>query len=84
MIDAKKIDEIASKLNDAIPPGAKAFQEDMHNQFKQILQSMLIKMDLVTREEFDAQSKVLARTRQKIEDLEKVVAALEEKNNREE
>jgi len=33
----------------------------------------------MTREEFDVQSKVLARTRQKIEDLEKVVAAMEEK-----
>lgn len=80
MLDAKKIDELASKLSDAIPPGAKAFQEDLHAQFKQILQSMIAKMDLVTREEFDVQTKVLARTRQKIEDLEKVVAALEEKS----
>lgn len=79
MLDAKIIDELASKLNDAIPPGAKAFQEDMHAQFKQILQSMIAKMDLVTREEFDVQAKVLARTRQKIEDLEKAVAALEDK-----
>ncbi|WP_444996453.1 ubiquinone biosynthesis accessory factor UbiK [Aliikangiella sp. IMCC44359] len=80
MIDAKKIDEIASKLSEAIPPGAKAFQQDIHAQFKQILQTMIAKMDLVTREEFDAQTKVLARTRQKIEDLEKIVAALEEKH----
>ncbi|TQV88425.1 ubiquinone biosynthesis accessory factor UbiK [Aliikangiella coralliicola] len=79
MIDVKKIDEIATKLNDAIPPGAKAFQEDMHAQFKQILQTMLSKMDIVTREEFDVQTKVLAKTRQKIDDLEKAIAALEEK-----
>jgi len=79
MIDARKIDEIAQKLSDAIPPGAKAFQEDMQQQFKQILQTMIAKMDLVTREEFDAQTKVLARTREKIEALEKIVADLEQR-----
>ena len=81
MLDASKIDEIAQKLSEAIPPGAKAFQEDIHEQFKQILQTMIAKMDLVTREEFDAQTKVLARTRQKIEDLEKIVAELEKSAN---
>lgn len=81
MIDAKTIDDIANKLNEAIPPGAKAFQQDLHNQFKQILQSMLSKMDLVTREEFDAQTKVLARTRQKIDALEKAIAELEAKSD---
>lgn len=79
MIDAKTIDDIANKLNDAIPPGAKAFQSEMQQQFKQVLQSILGKMDLVTREEFDAQSKVLARTREKIETLEKIVAEMEDK-----
>ena len=79
MLDARKLDEIARQLNDAIPPGAKAFQDDLHEQFKQILQSMLGKLDLVTREEFDAQSKVLARTRSKIDALEKAVSELEAK-----
>ncbi len=79
MIDPKKIDELASKLNDAIPSGAKSFQEDMQQQFKQIIQKLLEKMDLVTREEFDIQAKVLARTREKIEALEKIVSELEAK-----
>lgn len=78
MLDARKIDEIASKLNQALPPAAKAFQQDLHEQFKIILQSMIGKMDLVTREEFDVQTKVLARTRQKLDELEKTVARLEE------
>ncbi|MGX5172492.1 ubiquinone biosynthesis accessory factor UbiK [Aliikangiella sp. IMCC44653] len=77
MIDPQKLDELATKLSSAIPPGAKSFQQDLHSQFKQILQSMLTKMDLVTREEFDAQTKVLARTREKIDALEKVVAEIE-------
>ncbi len=79
MFDAKKIDELASKFSDAIPPGAKAFQADIQEQFKQVLQSAISKLDLVTREEFDTQTKVLSKTRQKIDDLEKTVAALEEK-----
>ncbi|TQV72107.1 accessory factor UbiK family protein [Aliikangiella marina] len=83
MLDASKLDEIAQKLSDVLPPGAKAFQEDIHQQFKQILQSMIAKMDLVTREEFDAQAKVLARTREKIEALEKIVAEIEEKSAKE-
>jgi BMFP domain-containing protein YqiC len=79
MIDPQKIDEFASKLGDVIPPGAKSFKEDIENQFKQVIQKMLGKMDLVTREEFDIQTKVLERTREKIEALEKIVAELEEK-----
>lgn len=83
MLDPKKIDELTNKFSRAIPPGAKAFQQDLHTQFKQVLQSMLSKMDLVTREEFDVQTKVLARTRQKIEELEKLLASIEEKQRQE-
>jgi len=77
MLDAKKIEEFAEKFNQSIPPGAKAFKEDIEKSFKQVLQSAIAKMDLVTREEFDVQKKVLAKTRAKIESLEKVVAELE-------
>jgi len=78
MLDAQKIEEIANKFSQSIPPGAKAFQQDIENSFKQILQSVVAKMDLVTREEFDVQKKVLARTREKIEALEKALAELEQ------
>lgn len=79
MLDSKKIDDLANKLSDVLPPGAKALQQDLHGQFKQILQSVIAKMELVTREEFDVQTKVLARTRLKIEALEKKVAEMEDK-----
>ncbi|SIS42439.1 accessory factor UbiK family protein [Neptunomonas antarctica] len=46
-------------------------------QIRSFLQSALSKMDLVTRDEFDAQSAVLARTREKVEQMEKVLADLE-------
>ncbi len=77
MLDPKKIEEFASKFSQSIPPGAKAFQQDIEKNFKDVLQSLVAKMDLVTREEFDVQQKVLARTRDKIDALEKVVAELE-------
>lgn len=48
-------------------------------QVKAVIQSALGKMDLVTRDEFDAQAAVLMRTREKVEALEKVVAELEKK-----
>jgi len=76
MLDAKKIEELADKFSQSIPSGAKAFQQDIEGSFKRILQSLIGKMDLVTREEFDVQKKVLARTREKIEALEKIIAEI--------
>ena len=79
MLDAKKIEELADQFSQSIPSGAKAFRQDIEKNFKQILQSLVAKMDLVTREEFDVQKKVLARTRAKIEALEKALSDLENK-----
>jgi len=78
MLDSSKIDDLASKFSQSIPAGAKNFQQDLEKNFRQLLQSLVSKMDLVTREEFDVQSKVLQRTREKIEQLEKQMAQMEE------
>ncbi|WP_455233844.1 accessory factor UbiK family protein [Thiogranum longum] len=77
MLDPKILDDIASRLNRAVPPAAKAVQQDLEKNLRAAVQSALARLDLVTREEFDVQSKVLARSRAKIEQLEKTVAALE-------
>lgn len=79
MFDPKSIDDIANRLADSLPPGLTALREDMQKNFRAILQSALGKLDLVTREEFEVQKAVLAKTRQKLEALEAQVAALEEK-----
>ena len=79
MLDPSKIEEFASKFSQNIPSGAKSFQQDLEKNFKQVLQSMVSKLDLVTREEFDVQKKVLARTRDKIDALEKAIAEMENK-----
>ena len=77
MLDPKILDDIAQRLSGAMPESAKALQSDLEKNMRATLQSIFSKLDLVTREEFDVQNKVLARSRAKIEQLEKQVAALE-------
>lgn len=50
---------------------------DFEKNFRAALQSALTRMNVVTREEFEVQSEVLARTRQKVTELEKKIADLE-------
>jgi len=54
-------------------------REDLEQNFRSVLQSSLSRLDLVTREEFDVQQAVLARTREKLEALELRLESLEEK-----
>jgi len=77
MFDPKKIDEIASRLADSMPPGLDAIRTDLEKNIRAALQGVLNNMDLVTREEFEVQKAVLAKTRQKLETLEQQLKALE-------
>lgn len=77
MINATTLDELAQRLAAIVPPGMKDAREDLGRNFRSILQAGLGKLDLVTREEFDVQRLVLLRTREKIEQLERQLAALE-------
>lgn len=79
MFDTKTIDDIANRLAGALPPGLHNLKEDMEKNVHAILQSAFSKLDLVTREEFEVQKMVLAKTRSKLEDLEKRVAELEQR-----
>ena len=65
------------KLSNAIPTHLFNIKKDLEKNFHAVLISAFNKLDLVTREEFDAQTKVLARTRQKVEALETEIKALE-------
>ena len=82
MFDPKSIDELARKLADAVPPGLAALKNDLEQNFKAVLQSGLAKLDLVTRQEFDVQAGVLKRSRERLEELEKRIAALEQGKKR--
>jgi BMFP domain-containing protein YqiC len=77
MFDTKTIDDMANKLANVLPPALHTIKEDLEKTFKALLQSALGKLDLVTREEFEVQKMVLAKTRANLEALEKRVAALD-------
>lgn len=77
MFDTKFIDDTVKRLSESLPPGLNKFKKDLEKNFRAILQSMLAKLDLVTREEFDVQKKVLTKTRSKLTTLEKQIVYLE-------
>lgn len=79
MINPTKIEEIAKQLTDNMPQGVKSLAENFENKTKQVLQNKLAQMDFVSREEFDIQSQVLIRTREKLSQLEQKVSELEAK-----
>ena len=76
MIDLAQLDELARRLSSLVPPGLKDGREELQQNFKSVLQAGLGKLDLVTREEFEVQRAVLARTREKLEALERDLARL--------
>lgn len=76
-MEAKLIEELARKLAETVPPGVRALQADMEKNFRALLESGLAKMNLVTREEFEVQRRVLERSREKLAALEAQLAELE-------
>ncbi|WP_303908798.1 ubiquinone biosynthesis accessory factor UbiK [Thiohalomonas denitrificans] len=76
-MDTRFIDDLARRLTQALPQGVRELQSDLEKNFRAVLQSSFAKLDLVTREEFEVQTQVLARTRSKLEALEKRVAEME-------
>ena len=79
MISMSAIDEFARRLAELVPADARAARDDLAANFRDALRSGLRKLDLVTREEFDVQRAVLARSREMVEALEARVAELEER-----
>jgi len=71
------VESIARKLAEAVPEGLRSMREDLENNFRAVLRSSLSKLDLVTREEFEVQEAVLAKTREKLEALETRLKELE-------
>ena len=72
-----RIDDLARRLFESVPPALRSVQQDLESNFRAVLRSSLSKLDLVTRDEFDVQMKVLERTRARLEALEERVKTLE-------
>lgn len=67
----KKITDLANKVHDSLPKGLRDAGTDLGKNIRETLQNQLSKLDMVTREEFDAQKKILERTQKKLAELEK-------------
>jgi len=76
-VNSFRIDEVARRLLESVPPALRNAQQDLESNFRAVLRGSLGKLDLVTRDEFDAQTKVLERTRAKLDALQEKVDALE-------
>jgi BMFP domain-containing protein YqiC len=77
MVNITAIDDLAKRLSDLVPAGARQAHDELLTNFRDALRAGLRKFDLVTREDFDVQRCVLLRTREKVEALESRVAELE-------
>lgn len=70
---------LVDQLQSLLPESATQAQAEIRQNLKIFLESSLTKMNLVTREEFDAQSALLVRTREKLDRLEAIIADLEKR-----
>lgn len=77
MINSQSIDELASRLHALVPVSLRDAKADLGENFRDVLKGWLQQMDLVTREEFDAQKAVLERTRSKLDALIEQIDRLE-------
>jgi len=77
MTEFRFIDDLARRLSEAVPEGVSQAREDIESNLRPILNKAFERMDLVTRDQFDAQSAVLERLREKLANLEKQLAELE-------
>lgn len=77
MIELKKIEELVDGIARVLPAGSEQLREEVRGNVRLVLESAFARMNLVTREEFDAQTLLLRRTREKLEELERQVAEIE-------
>ncbi|MFU0888981.1 ubiquinone biosynthesis accessory factor UbiK [Kluyvera sichuanensis] len=81
MIDPKKIEQIARQVHESMPKGLREFGDDIEKKVRQVIQSQLTRLDVVSREEFDVQTQVLLRTREKLALLEQRISELENRQS---
>ena len=82
MIDLKMIEAVTDRISALLPADLSALQAEFKTNVRALLEASLARMELVTREEFDAQSALLRRTREKLDGLEKQLAALDTQDAR--
>lgn len=78
-MDPKSLNDVVKKVLDGLPEGVKQLPQDMKDNLQSAVSSALDQLDIVTREEFETQQKVLLKTREKLEKLEKKLDQLTNK-----
>jgi ubiquinone biosynthesis accessory factor UbiK len=78
MPTANPIDDLAARLAQILPPGLAAARRELEDNFRAVLRANLDRFDLVSRERFDAQAQLLARTQARLAELEGRLQALEQ------
>lgn len=77
MIETKLLDDLTRRLAAAMPRGLSALQQDIEKNVRAGLEAVFQRLDLVTREEYEVQVALLARSREKLAALEARIAELE-------
>ena len=78
MSNTWRLDEITKSIIEALPADTRQITRDLKKNLRAALSASLARLDLVTREEFDVQAALLARTRERLEEMERRVAELKE------
>jgi BMFP domain-containing protein YqiC len=78
MIDNQTINRLSEKINELLPPGLQQVKADFDTRLKSLLQQQLANYEMVSREEFEIQERVLQRTREKLEIIEARLKELEQ------
>jgi len=78
MIDHQTINRLSEKINELLPPGLQQVKSDFDARLKSLLQQQLANYEMVSREEFDIQARVLQRTREKLEIIQARLKELEQ------
>ena len=79
MSDSRRLEDLAARLARVLPPGLTGLRAELEDNFRAILKNNLERFDLVSRERFEAQAELLAKTQAKLDALERRLEQLEKK-----
>jgi BMFP domain-containing protein YqiC len=81
MLDPKFFDNLAKQLSSLIPSNIHLLREEFEKNNRSTLQTIFSKLDLVSREEFDVQARLLEKARERISGLEEKIKLYEQQQN---
>ncbi len=79
MSDSRLLEDLAARLVRAVPASVAGLRGELEENFRAVLRGNLERLDLVSRERFEVQAELLARTQKRLVELEKRLGALEQR-----